>query len=164
MTRDKAINILARLAGGATQPSWEEIRKAAQFACDVLSDSPEDGVHIQFNDDRTLPKPTLQGLDEAALRGAYHAFPETMEALSPQMVMAHRTSFKRGFKARAKWNSPAYNTIKKVLALGFMQFLDEHRPEDKMCLSNGECMDIEKAFDERDWEKLERYLKKYSPR
>lgn len=66
MTRDKAINILARLAGGATQPSWDEIRKAAQFACSVLSASPEDSAHIQFNDERTFKKEQPQGLDEAA--------------------------------------------------------------------------------------------------
>lgn len=54
MTNAKAINILARLVGGATQPSWDDIRKAAKFAYDVLSASKEDEVHIQFNDDRTL--------------------------------------------------------------------------------------------------------------
>ena len=56
-----------------------------------------------------------------------------------------------------------YQSIKKTLALGFMKVLDEIRPKGKMCLSNGECMDIEKAFDQQDWERLERYLKKYSP-
>lgn len=66
------------------------------------------------------------------------------------------------FKAGARWESPAYNMIKKVLAIGFMHTLDEIRPDGKMCLSNGECMDIEKAFNERDWDKLERYLKKYT--
>lgn len=54
-----------------------------------------------------------------------------------------------------------YNEIKKVLSLSFMQFLDMNRPEGKMCLSNGECADIDKAFDERDWEKLGRYMNKY---
>ena len=111
MTRDKAINILARLAGGATQPSWEDIKNAAKFAYDVLSGQPEE-ASIQFNDVRTF-KP--------------------------------------------------YQSIKRIMALGFMKVLDEIRPENKMCLSNGECMDIEKAFDQQDWEKLEGYLKKYSP-
>lgn len=57
----------------------------------------------------------------------------------------------------------SYEKIKKVLALGFMNFLDENKPKDKMCLSNGECADIEKAFDEKDWPKLARYLDKYTP-
>lgn len=54
-----------------------------------------------------------------------------------------------------------YDKIKKVLALGFMHFLDENRPEGKMCLTNGECADIEKAFNEQDWSKLVRYLDKH---
>ena len=54
-----------------------------------------------------------------------------------------------------------YNKIKGVLSLGFMHFLDENRHEGKMCLSNMECADIDKAFDEQDWPKLARYINKY---
>lgn len=54
-----------------------------------------------------------------------------------------------------------YNKVKKVLSLSFMHFLDANRPEGKMCLSNGECFDIEKAFDELDFSKLFRYMEKY---
>lgn len=57
-----------------------------------------------------------------------------------------------------------YGRITKILALSLMAFLDEHRPQGKMCLSNGECSDIEKAFDEMDWEKIVRYVKKYLPK
>ena len=46
-------------------------------------------------------------------------------------------------------------------AITFWTYLDEHRPEGKMCLSNGECADIEKAFVEHDWAKILRYAKKY---
>ena len=56
----------------------------------------------------------------------------------------------------------SYEKIKKVLALGFMNFLDENTPKDKMCLSNGECVDIEKAFNEQDWPRLAGYLDKYT--
>lgn len=54
-----------------------------------------------------------------------------------------------------------YNKVKKLLSLSFMHFLDANRPEDKMCLSNGECFDIEKAFDELNFAKLFRYMEKY---
>lgn len=54
-----------------------------------------------------------------------------------------------------------FNKIKKVLANGFMKFLDDNRKEGKMCLSNMECDDIDRAFDEQDWPKLARYLDKY---
>lgn len=56
----------------------------------------------------------------------------------------------------------SYDKIKKVLALGFMNFLDENKPKNKMCLSNGECADIEKAFNEQDWPRLAGYLDKYT--
>lgn len=48
-------------------------------------------------------------------------------------------------------------------AITFWTYLDEHRPEGKMRLSNGECADIEKAFIEHDWAKILRYAKKYRP-
>lgn len=54
-----------------------------------------------------------------------------------------------------------YNKVKRTLSLSFMNFLDNNRPDGKMCLSNGECFDIDKAFDEMDFAKLFRYVKKY---
>lgn len=54
-----------------------------------------------------------------------------------------------------------YNKIKGILSIGFMKFLDDNRPENKMCLSNGECADIDKAFAAQDWAKLNRYAEKY---
>lgn len=54
-----------------------------------------------------------------------------------------------------------YRSAKHDLAIKFINYLDEHRPEGKMCLSNGECADIEKAFIEHDWAKILRYAKKY---
>ena len=53
-----------------------------------------------------------------------------------------------------------YEKIKRFLAISFIHYLDEIRSEGKMCLSNGECKDIDKAFDEMDWDKLARYLEK----
>ncbi len=55
-----------------------------------------------------------------------------------------------------------YEMVKKVLARAFMEFLDNNKPDGKMCLSNGECYDIEKAFNFGDWEKLMRYAEKYA--
>lgn len=46
-------------------------------------------------------------------------------------------------------------------AITFWTYLDEHKPEGKMCLSNRERADIEKAFIEHDWAKILRYAKKY---
>ena len=54
-----------------------------------------------------------------------------------------------------------YQAAKHDLAIKFMNYLDENRPEGKMSLSNGECEDIDKAFKENDWEKVMRYANKY---
>ena len=56
----------------------------------------------------------------------------------------------------------SYDKIKKTLAIAFMHDLDANRPEGKMVLSNGECADIEKAFNEQDWPRLAWYLDKYT--
>ncbi len=56
-----------------------------------------------------------------------------------------------------------YQAAKHDLAIKFMNYLDENRPEGKMCLSNEECEDIDKAFKENDWTKIIRYVEKYRP-
>lgn len=56
-----------------------------------------------------------------------------------------------------------YQAAKPDLAIKFMNYLDENRPDGKMCLSNGECEDIDKAFKENDWAKIMRYAEKYRP-
>lgn len=54
-----------------------------------------------------------------------------------------------------------YTSIKRLLAIAFMHYLDQNRKDGKMCLSNMECTDIDKAFDTQDWPKLRRYAEKY---
>jgi len=54
-----------------------------------------------------------------------------------------------------------YDELSGSLSVAFMHFLDEGRPDGKMCLSNMECADIEKAFKEKDWAKVADYLIKY---
>lgn len=56
-----------------------------------------------------------------------------------------------------------YETICGLLAHAFMQYLDNIRPNGKMCLSNGECLDIERAFQQRDYDRIVRYYNKYIP-
>lgn len=56
-----------------------------------------------------------------------------------------------------------FKSGKHELAIRFMNYLDENRPEDKMGLSNSECEDIDKAFNENDWNKIIRYIEKYKP-
>lgn len=46
-------------------------------------------------------------------------------------------------------------------AMSFIDYLDAHKYEGKMCVSNGECEDIENAFHNAMWDKLHRYYGKY---
>ena len=67
------------------------------------------------------------------------------------------------YELGAEWMKEhhSYAKIKRDLAISFMHYLDAIRPEGTMGLSNGECADIDKAFNEMDWDKLARYLEKY---
>lgn len=56
----------------------------------------------------------------------------------------------------------AWDNAEKSLAISLIHYLDQHRPEDKMNLSNGECAQIEKAMHNKDWETIIKYIKKYS--
>ena len=58
-------------------------------------------------------------------------------------------------------NKVFYNQVSGTLSLAFMTYLEMNKPGGKMCLSDGECADIDKAFEEQDWEKLFRYIQKY---
>ena len=46
-------------------------------------------------------------------------------------------------------------------AMSFINYLDAHKYEGKMCVSNGECEDIENAFHNAMWDRLHRYYCKY---
>ena len=62
---------------------------------------------------------------------------------------------------RKKLYSDGYYSSRSNLALDFMHYLDEHRPDGKMCLSSGECEQLQKAFKTGDVETIVRYINKY---
>lgn len=71
-------------------------------------------------------------------------------------------SFYYGFREGAKWMQGIHEGNKKEdLGLSLMVYLDKHRPEEKMGLSNMECAQIDKAVRERDWETIIKYIDKY---
>jgi hypothetical protein len=57
--------------------------------------------------------------------------------------------------------SQPYKVSVHELAIRFMNYLDKNRPEGKIRLSTSECLDIDKAFAEKDWAKILRYINKY---
>ena len=76
-------------------------------------------------------------------------------------VDAYRKGINDAVKEAGDQYSVDFDGYKKVvyaLSSAFMDYLEEG----KMCLSNKECADIEKAFLEMDWAKLYRYLKNFS--
>lgn len=42
-----------------------------------------------------------------------------------------------------------------------INYLDQHRPDGKMCLSNMECEHLEKSWNNKDWETVIKYIRKY---
>ena len=46
-------------------------------------------------------------------------------------------------------------------AISFINYLDAHAFNGKMCVSNGECEDIENAFQNAMWDRLHRYYRKF---
>ena len=54
-----------------------------------------------------------------------------------------------------------YKQLCGYMGIAFMQFLDKIRAEGKMCLSNGECANIDNAFALGDWDMIFRYIEKY---
>jgi len=75
---------------------------------------------------------------------------DKLKSLRPQSVQL-KESYKEGFQ-----------TARRAIATAFMEYCDKIRPNGKMCLSNGECEEIENAFLVGDWKKIERYFHKYS--
>jgi len=84
-------------------------------------------------------------------QNGYEDVENFLKSLRPQPKQ-EKDSYKDGFV-----------TARRTVARVFMQYLDENRPEGKMCLSNGECEDIERAFIAGDWDKIIRYANKYQP-
>ena len=109
------------------------------------------------------PKQEWSGEDEKMLtgiieRGSVQVPPYTT-ALREEQIEWLMNRFK---SLHPQSHKEIYQAAKHDIALKFMNYLDENRPEGKMSLSNGECEDIDKAFKENDWAKILRYANKYS--
>lgn len=50
--------------------------------------------------------------------------------------------------------------LAKTLTTALVQFIDRERPEGTMCCSNGECVSLEKAFTEENFDSVETFIKK----
>ena len=103
-------------------------------------------------EDETFVKDAIEAVENYYSKGCGQEELVTwLKSLRPQPKQ-EKDSYKDGFV-----------TARRTVARVFMQYLDENRPEGKMCLSNGECEDIERAFIAGDWDKIIRYANKYQP-
>lgn len=50
--------------------------------------------------------------------------------------------------------------LAKTLTTALVQFIDRERPEGTMCCGNGECVSLEKAFTEENFDSVETLIKK----
>ena len=50
--------------------------------------------------------------------------------------------------------------LAKTLTTALVQFIDRERPEGTMDCSNGECVSLEKAFTEENFDRVETLIKK----
>lgn len=101
--------------------------------------------------------------ENEVLKQAIIWFMTRLKSLRPQPhTISTKEATKFGDLEQERRVQEAYRAGKHELAIRFMNYLDENRPEGKMSLSNAECEDIDKAFKENDWEKILRYANKYS--
>lgn len=83
------------------------------------------------------------------------------DGTSPNITFFDEIDWLKSLRPQQK--QEIYLAAKHDMAIKFMNYLDENRPEGMMGLSNAECEDIDKAFKENDWAKIVRYIEKYQP-
>ena len=135
--------------------------------CDLLTNKEITWAKHRLNSLHPQPKPEWSEEDEKIIESINMVFDmcaakniateETtlyklrawLKSRRPQPIQV-KESYKDGFQ-----------TARHVAASAFMEYCNKNRPNGKMCLSNGECEDIENAFSVGDWAKIERYIHKY---
>lgn len=132
---------------------------------------PKRGYRHCENDIDENNAPTAYGkyVDECLNDASKHFFSEGEDKYSvADLFYAGVRCGKSWFEKQgtlAKLSEEEQNSFAKGVlsncALSFINYLDAHSYEGKMCVSNGECEDIENAFHNAMWDRLHRYYCKY---
>lgn len=132
----------------------EKIRKAL---LEMVHDTTGDELWVDYNVHKEealawLEKQgesyTKKDIDDAYLKGISDAKDELeKQGISAKLSEEEQNSFSKGVLSNC--------------ALSFINYLDAHSYEGKMCVSNGECEDIDYAFHNAMWDRLHRYYCKY---
>lgn len=113
---------------------------------------------IEFNDVKRID--VLHWLEE---QETSYTKRDVEDAYIEGMAFAKNELEKQG--RITKLSEEEQNTFSKGVltscAFSFIDYLDAHKYEGKMCVSNGECEDIENAFHNAMWDRLHRYYCKY---
>jgi len=169
MTKETAMKILKELHGKSLfaertaletlipelkESEDERIRKAL---IEMVHDTTGDELWVDYNVHKEealawLEKQgqtfTKKDVDDAYLKGICDAKDELEKQGTPaKLSEEEQNSFAKGVLSNC--------------ALSFINYLDAHSYEGKMCVSNGECEDIENAFHNAMWDRLHRYYCKY---
>lgn len=90
---------------------------------------------------------------------------KVVERLTDTRVKEEWISWLEKQGASVKLSEEEQNSFAKGVlsscAMSFINYLDAHKYEGKMCVSNGECEDIENAFHNTMWDRLHKYYCKY---
>ena len=148
-------------------------QKPAEWSDDIIRKAVKDVGLTQhqidwFKTNVFPPKTEWSGEDEDMLNSCISSIEEAKEnpyaykETDGDTSYDHEIAWLKSLRPQPK--QEIYQSVKHDLAIKFMNYLDENRPEGKMGLSNGECEDIDKAFKENDWNKIIRYIEKYGRR
>ena len=125
--------------------------------------------HCPKEDNANAPTEYGKYVDECLNDASEHFFSEGEDKYSvADLFYAGVRCGKSWFEKQgtsAKLSEEEQNSFAKGVlsscALSFINYLDAHSYEGKMCVSNGECEDIENAFHNAMWDRLHRYYCKY---
>ena len=87
---------------------------------------------------------------------------QTFAGLDPKKILAWLEKQCTPAKLSEEEQNRFAKGVLRSCAMSFIDYLDAHKYEGKMCVSNGECEDIENAFCNAMWDRLHRYYCKYT--
>lgn len=122
------------------------------------------------NDETNAPTEYGKYVDECLNEASKHFFSDREDKYSVADlfyagVRCGKSWLEKQGELKLAWSEEEQNRFAKGVlsscALSFINYLDAHKYEGKMCVSNGECEDIENAFHNAMWDRLHRYYCKY---
>lgn len=140
------------------------IKELGEYKVKYTQEVLEKHINSMSNkDDERLRKTTMAFLKDFAEQGYENAV-ECIDWLEKQgetsTILSNSSNIGNVTLSEEEQNRFA-KCVLTSCASSFIDYLDAHKYEGKMCVSNGECEDIENAFHNAMWDRLHRYYCKY---